>query len=272
MKPTVITPPRRIDRPSLTELWEAREVLYRFGQRDVLLRYRQTVVGVAWVVVQPLVAAGIFTIVFGRVADLESDGIPYFLFSFTGMLAWTLLSTLVTRASGSLVANQSLVAKVFFPRALVPLSTSLAVLLDFVVGLALAIVLLFVYGVSPGWPVLLLPIWIVLLMTLGLGVGLAGAAIMVKYRDLAYVIPWLVQVLLFASPVAYAVSVVPERLAPFYAANPIAWMLEGFRWSLLNTPAPPTWQLVAAPIASGLVLLAGVLVFQRHERSFADLI
>ncbi len=271
-KITVIRPPRRIDRPSVQELWEAREVLLRFGQRDLLLRYRQTAIGVVWVVLQPLLAAAIFALVFGRVAALPSDGIPYFLFAYTGMVAWTFLSSQVTRASGSLVANQALVSKVFFPRALVPLSTLLSVLVDLAVALALGAVLLVVYGVNPGWQVLLVPWWLLQITLLGSGMGLAFAALTVKYRDVMYVLPWLIQIGLYASPVAYALSAVPDDVRPFYDANPITWLLEGFRHSLLGGDAPPTWQWVAAPLVCVLVALVGTVVFQRYERTFADLI
>ena len=171
MKTTVIRPPRRIDRPAFGELWEAREVLVRFGQRDILLRYRQTAIGVVWVVLQPLLAAGIFTIVFGQVADLPSDGVPYFLFSYIGMVAWTFLSNLVTRASGSLVANQALVSKVFFPRALVPLSTILSVLLDLAVAMVLGVVLLVVYGRTRVGRCSWLPWWLLQFALLGAGLG-----------------------------------------------------------------------------------------------------
>lgn len=272
MKTTVVRPPRRIDRPSFSELWDAREVMYRFGQRDLLLRYRQTAIGVVWVVLQPLLAAGIFTIVFGQVADLPSDGVPYFLFSYSGMLAWTFLSSLLSRASGSLVANQALVSKVFFPRALVPLSTLMAALIDLAVALTLGVVLLFVYGVAPGWQVLLLPWWILQLAVLGAGAGLAFAALTVKYRDVTYVLPWFIQIGLYASPVAYALSAVPSSVRAFYTANPVTWLLEGFRWSFLGTSRPPLWQIAAAPAVCVVVAALGMVVFQRYERSFADLI
>lgn len=272
MRTTVIRPPRRIDRPSFRELWDAREVLYRFGQRDVLLRYRQTAIGVVWVVLQPLAGAGIFTLVFGRVAGLPSDGIPYFLFSFSGMIAWTFFSSLVTRASSSLVANQALVSKVFFPRVLVPLSTLMSVLLDLVVALVLGVVLLLVYGVNPGANVLLLPWWLLLLAMMGSGLGIGLAAVMVKYRDVMYVLPWLIQIGLFASPVAYAVSAVPQDARIWYELNPVAWCLEGVRWAFLGAESPAGWQWVAAPVVAVVVLAAGGLLFQRYERTMADLI
>lgn len=275
METVVITPPGRLGLPRWSELWGAREVLYRFGQRDVLLRYRQTAVGVVWVVLQPLAAAGVFSLVFGTVANLPSDGVPYFLFSYAGMLAWNLFNQTVGRAAPSLVSNQALVSKVFFPRLLVPLSTALSVLLDFAVALALGVVLLVVYGVNPGWAVLLLPVWTVLLLGVALGIGLAAASVQVKYRDVGYALPWALQLLLYASPVAYSVQAV-EGLSPavrlLFEANPMTWFLDAFRFSVLGLDAPPAWQVVGMFAVSALVLLAGVLVFQKNERNFADVI
>lgn len=272
MNPIVITPPGRLNLPRWAELWQARDVLVQFGYRDILLRYRQTAVGVVWVLLQPLAAAGIFSIIFGSVAQLPSDGVPYFLFSYVSMLAWNLFSGVLGRASSSLVANQALVAKVFFPRMLVPMSTTLSVLLDFAVALALGGVLLVVYGVNPGWAILLLPVWVALLLLLGLGLGLAASAIMVQYRDVGYVLPWLVQIGLYASPVAYALSAVPSHLQWLFLANPLSWLLEAFRFSLLGTAAPPWWQIVGAVLVSLGALGWGMLVFQGRERAFADLI
>jgi lipopolysaccharide transport system permease protein len=272
VRPTVITPPGRFALPPWRELWESREVAFRFGQRDVVLRYRQTVIGVAWVLIQPLAAAGVFSLVFGSVADLPTGGTPYFLFSFISMLAWTLFASIVTRSAPSLVANQALVSKVFFPRMLVPLSTAMSALLDFVVGLGLGIVLLLIYGVNPGWGVLLLPVWVLLITLIALGIGLACSAWMVRFRDVAYVLPWIMQVALFATPVAYSLDAVPENLQPFFLANPLSWLMELFRFSLLGTPFPPTWQAVGAVVVSLGAFVLGAIVFQRHERTFADLI
>ena len=220
MRTTVITPPTRFPLPHWRELWEAREVAMRFGQRDVVLRYRQTAIGVAWVLIQPLAAAGVFSIIFGSVAQLPTGGVPYFLFSFISLLGWTLFSSIVGRAAPSLVGNQALVSKVFFPRMLVPISTVMSCLLDFTVGLGLGVVLLIVYGVNPGWAVLLLPVWVLLFVLLGLGIGLACSAWMVKYRDIAYVLPWLIQVALFATPVAYSLEAVPANLAAAVQREP----------------------------------------------------
>ena len=268
----VITPPGRFNLPRWRELWDAREVALRFGQRDVILRYRQTAVGVVWVLLQPLVSAGIFTIIFGNLAALPSEGVPYFLFSYVGLLAWNLFSGLVGRSSGSLVANQALVSKVFFPRMLVPISTTLSVLLDFGVSLVLGVVLLLVYRVNPGWGVLMVPFWAILLVLTSLGLGLAASALMVKYRDVAYVIPWLLQVGLFATPVAYSLSAVPSEFRLLFYLNPLSWLVELFRSSMLGS-APSAWWLAPATIVvSLLVFLGGVVAFQSQERTFADLI
>ncbi|MEG3614433.1 ABC transporter permease [Isoptericola haloaureus] len=268
----VITPPGRLNMPRWHELWEAREIFYRFGIRDVVLRYRQTAIGVAWVVLQPLVTAGIFSIVFGRVAGLPTGGVPYMLFAFAGTTAWTVFSGVLSRAAPSLVANQALVSKVFFPRVVVPLSTALSVLLDFAVSLAMFAVLLVVYGVNPGWALLGLPLWTVCAVALGSGLGLAASAIMVKYRDVTYVLPWLVQVMMYATPVAYSLDAVPANLSWLFAVNPLTWLMECFRWSMLGTAAPPAWQVVGLVVASLVALAGGLLVFQRREREFADVI
>ena len=235
MNSIVITPPGKFNLPRWRELWEARDVLYQFGYRDILLRYRQTAVGVVWVLLQPLASAGIFSIIFGNIAQLPSDGVPYFLFTYVSMLAWTLFSGVVGRASGSLVSNQALVAKVFFPRMLVPL-------------------------------------WMLLILLLGLGIGMAASAIMVQYRDVAYVLPWLLQVGLYATPVAYALSAVPSHLQWLFLANPMSWLLEAFRFSLVGTAPPPGWQIASAVLISLGVFVGGALVFQSRERAFADLI
>lgn len=272
MSVTVITPPGRFNMPSWRELWGAREVALRFGQRDLVLRYRQTAIGVMWVLLQPLVSAGIFTIIFGGIANLPTGEVPYFLFTYVSMLAWNLFSNLTTRSAGSLVGNQALVSKVFFPRIMVPLSSLSAVLVDFLVGLVLAAVLCLVLGIGPGWMVLALPAWTLLFVLMALGLGLAASAIMVKYRDVAYLLPWITQILLYASPVAYSLEAVPGNLAWLFQINPLSWLLEGFRSAIIGTPAPPIWQIVGSVLAAVVVLLGGLLIFQSRERDFADLI
>ncbi|WP_159448834.1 ABC transporter permease [Demequina sp. NBRC 110053] len=268
----IVTPPKGLSLPRWSEVWEAREVLWRFGLRDVVLRYRQTVVGVAWVIIQPLMSAGVFTIIFGNVADLPSGGMPYFLFTFAGMLGWNLFGGVVERSAPSLVANQSLVAKVFFPRMLVPMSSAFSVLIDFVVALGLMVVLLVVFGVNPGWAILTLPIWVMLAVLLGLGIGLAASTLLVRYRDVGYVLPWLLQLLFFATPVAYSLEAVPEQLEWLFTINPLSWLMESYRWALLGLDAPPLWQMLGVAGAAIVVMSAGLLVYQRFEREFADVI
>lgn len=272
MNRTIIRPPGRLNLPRWSELWRSREVFYRFGQRDILLRYRQTAVGVAWVFIQPLLAAGIFSIVFGGIAQLPSGGVPYFLFSFAGLLGWNLFNGIVSRSAGSLVANQALVSKVFFPRLLVPLSSVLSVLLDFAVAFGLYVVLLFLFGVNPGWALLLLPFWMLATILLASGVGLAASAASVTYRDIAYLLPWILQLLLYATPIAYSLDAVPSNLRWLFEMNPLTWLMESYRWSLLGSPAPEPWQMIALAGTSVLVGFGGLLVFQSMERGFADVI
>lgn len=268
----VILPPGRLHMPPWRDIWRAREVAVRLAQRDIIVRYRQTFFGFAWVILQPLVGAGIFTIVFGVIAGLSTGATPTFLFTLAGMLAWNLFSGALTRTASSMVSNQALVQKVFFPRVLVPISSLASLLVDFAVGLVLAVILLFVFQINPGWAVLLLPVWVLLMLMIGTGIGLAAAAYMVKYRDVGYVLPWLVQILLYASPVAYALAVVPSSIRWLFDINPATWFLEAFRWSLLGTEAPPGWQVVALVIAAPVILFLGLIVFQTNEREFADYI
>lgn len=270
---TIVLPPGRLNLPRWRELWNAREVAIRMAQRDIIVRYRQTILGVGWVILQPLMSAGVFTLVFGRVAGFQNGvPIPFFLFSLAGTLVWTVFAGTLGRASSAMVSNQSLVSKVYFPRLLVPLSTVASVLLDFLVGLALAVVMLFVWRINPGWPVLLVPVWVLLAAMFGMGVGVAASALMVKYRDVGYVLPWVTQVLMYASPVAYPLSRVPDSIRWLFDINPATWFLEAFRWSLTGMDAPPLWQMISLAVGGPLVLLLGVLWFQRYEREFADVI
>ena len=269
---TVINPPKRVSLPPLRELWDARDVLTQFGKRDVLLRYRQTFVGVAWVLIQPLAAAGIFSIVFGQVAQLPSGGVPYFIFTLVGMMAWNLFNGVTSRASGSLVANQALVSRVYFPRILVPLSTALSAMLDFLVAFGLYIVMMFVFGLGVGWQVLLVPVWALIALMMAIGVGLAAAALAVSFRDVNYALPWVLQILLYATPIAYALDAAPASLRWFFEINPLTWLMEAFRWSLLDLAMPPLWQMIGVVGAGIIALLGGTLVFQSLERGFADVI
>jgi lipopolysaccharide transport system permease protein len=255
------------------ELWQFRDLLARFAARDITLRYRQTALGVTWVVLQPLLGAGILSFVFGNVANLRAPaGIPYFAFSLAGMVLWTAFSQIVVRASASLVANANMVQKVFFPRILLPLSMVLSTMVDVAVSLALVTIVLAVSGVTPGVGLATFPLWMALAMAAGLGIALMASALMVRYRDVQFIVPVGVQLFLFLSPVAYSLAAVPSSSRTLYELNPLAGLLEGFRWSLLDTGAPSVGLTIYAAAASLALLLVGVLVFHRMERGFADVI
>ena len=258
------------------QVWQFRDLLFSLAGRDVKLRYKQTALGVIWVVLQPLMAAGVFTFVFGKLAAFPSDGKPYFLFSYAGLLAWNLFSTTLVKVSGVLLGNSQLISKVYFPRLVLPLSAVPSSLLDFFIALLLMAVLMIGYGVTPGWAILTLPLWMACLLMMSVGLGLVVAALTVTYRDVQYILPVLVQILLYASPVAFSLSYALTRLPtvwhPVLQMNPLAGPLEAFRWSLLDTTAPQAGTLAYAMVVSVAVFLVGAFGFKRMERRFADVI
>jgi len=262
---------------NLQQIWQYRDLLMTLAMRDVKLRYRQTALGAIWVIIQPLLGAGVLSFVFNRVANVPTGEIPPFLFAFVGMLGFTAFSSTLSKASGSLIGNAQLVSKVFFPRLVLPLSTVLSTLVDFGVSLAMLFVLMLVYRIMPGPQLALLPLWLALILCLSLGCGLIAAALMVSYRDVQYVLPVVVNLLTFASPIAYAASFaaskLPASLQPFYfLLNPLAGLLEAFRWSLLGA-ADVKWSYVAYSAVFALLLfLAGAFAFKKMERKFADVI
>jgi len=257
---------------NVRELWQFRDLLATLAQRDVKLRYRQTALGVVWVILQPLMAAGIFSFVFGKVAKMPSDGLPYFVFSFAGLLAWNAFSSTLTKSSGCLLQNSNLVSKVYFPRMVLPLSTVFSTLIDFLVALALMVALMVAYHIAPTAGLLLLPVWLALLIMLAVGIGMYSAALTVTYRDVQYVLPVITQFLLYASPVAYAVSAVPGHLRTVYFLNPISGLLEAFRWSLLGTGHLDPGITLYSVVMAAALFVAGALSFKKMERKFADVI
>ncbi len=262
---------------NIGELWLFRDLLLTLAQRDVKLRYRQTAVGALWVVLQPLLAAGIFSFVFGKVANLPApQGVPYFVFSYAGLLGWTVFSGTVIKVSASLVQNSNLISKVYFPRLILPLSMMFSTLIDFGVALTLLPILMLIAHVVPGIGLLTLPLWFALIMMLALGIGMHTAALAVTYRDVQYVIPVLMQFFLYATPVAYmlsyAMSKIPPAFQPFYFLNPMAGLLEAFRWSLLGHGTLPLVPVAYAAAVSVLVFFGGAYSFKKMERKFADVI
>jgi lipopolysaccharide transport system permease protein len=255
----------------LRELWRFRELVFFLAQRDVKVRYKQTALGVAWVLLQPLLAMGIFSIVFGQ-RGLTTGGVPYPLFVVSALVPWFYFSNATSGASGSIVANTQLISKVYFPRLAIPLAAVLANLIDLSVGLLLELALLVGFGVPLGWQLLAIPLLVVLTVLTALGVSVWLSALDVQYRDVRYAVPFFIQVWLFATPVIYSVADVPERWRPVLALNPMTGIIEGFRWALLGTGDPPLAAL-AGTVAIVLVLLGtGSLYFRRMERTFADVI
>jgi lipopolysaccharide transport system permease protein len=260
-----------IIRLDFRELWAYRELAAFLALRDIRVRYKQAMLGIGWAIFQPLAGVVVFTIVFQRLADVQSDGLPYPVFAYVGLIVWTYVSGAVTRATQSLVSNANLVTKVYFPRLVIPLAAVFPGLLDLAISLPVLIVLGAIYDVQPGWAVLTLPLWVVAAMTVAFAVGLLLSALNVRYRDVNQAITLLVSLWLFLSPVAYPVSAVPAAWLPLYAVNPMSAVIEGFRWCLLGGPAPGPWSLISAAVT--LVLLTGALIyFQKTERRFADVI
>src|SRR5579875_1022126 len=256
----------------LAELWRYRELLWFLAVRDIKLRYKQTALGVAWAVIQPLLTMIVFSIFFGRLGGMPSDSIPYPLFALCALLPWQLFAYALTQSSNSVVNEQRLITKVYFPRLIVPISSVLSGLMDFGVAFLLLLVMMAWYGVTPGWAVVTVPLFVVLAVAAALAVGLWLAALNVQYRDFRYTIPFLTQFWMFASPVAYPSSLVPEAWRPLYGLNPMAGVIEGFRWALLNK-ANPSWGLLAASTAAvALFLTGGLFYFRRMEKNFADIV
>jgi lipopolysaccharide transport system permease protein len=255
---------------TLREIWQYRDLFTALGTRDLRLRYRQTFLGVAWVVLQPLAAAGIFAFVFGTIAGVPTDGQPYLLFALAALAGWNFFSSVLTRASTSLIQNPQLVTRVYFPRLILPLAVLPAALVDLLVTLAAFAAIALTRGQAFDARLIGLPAAIALLGALALGAGFAAAALAVRYRDVQYVLPVLIQLALYASPVAYSSSAVPERWQAVYYANPLAAPIELLRWSLLGTPAPPLRQLWFSVAAALALVGIGAVVFRGIERSFAD--
>ena len=273
----VVEPPSKWVALDLRELFRFRELLLTLAWRDVKLRYRQTALGVSWVVIQPLIAAGILSFVFNRIAALPSDGVPAFLSSFAGMLGWNAFQTTLTKSSGCLLGNANLVSKVYFPRIALPLSTIFAALVDFGVSLPMFAILLVLNRWARTAQMLLVPVWLFLILLLSLGVGLFCSALTVQYRDVQYIVPVAVQFLFFACPIAYSVSSLLERVKDplirnLYFLNPLSGLLSALRWSLLGR-GEVYWGYVGyAAVMSVVVLVAGAYAFRRMEQRFADVI
>ena len=254
------------------ELWEYRELLYFLVWRDVKVRYKQTAIGASWAVLQPLLTMVIFTLVFGRFANMPSNGLPYPIFTYVALLPWTYFARSLSQSITSVVGNAHLITKVYFPRLLLPISAVVAGLIDFAIAFAFLIVMMFWYGIVPDWEIVFLPFFILLTMMTALSVSLWLSVINVRYRDIGQAVPFLLQIWMFISPVAYAVSVVPEKWRLIYSLNPMAGVVEGFRWALTHSESPPILPIVISSIMVTALLYGGLVFFKRMEETFADVI
>jgi lipopolysaccharide transport system permease protein len=269
---TILEPPRAWEGLGLKACGEYGGLLGALALRDIRLRYRQTVLGVAWVLLQPLLGAGVFAFVFGKVARLDSGGAPYFVFSYAGLLGWMLFANIVTKSGTVLIQNAPVITKVYFPRLLLPLSVVLSSLLDFAVALAMMGVLLAIARIGLTERALLLPVWILILLALAVGCGLIAGALSVRYRDVPYITPVVIQFLTYGSPVAYGVQAVPADLRKWLWLNPLSAPLEACRWSLLGVGGLNAEALTYSAVAAATLLVMGLGVFNRLETSFADVI
>lgn len=256
----------------LRELWEYRELLFFLTWRDVSVRYKQTALGAAWAVLQPALTMAVFSIFFGGLAKVPSDGIPYPLFAFCGLLPWQLFAYALNSSANSLLNNERLVTKVYFPRLALPLAAVLAGLVDFAVAFAVLVGMMLYYGIVPGAGIFALPLLLLFALAAAVSVGFGLAALNVRFRDVRYVLPFLTQLWMFVTPIAYPSSLVPEPWRPVYGLNPMAGVVEGFRWALLGRPEAPGAVVLASVASVCLALVASTAYFLRVERNFADVI
>jgi lipopolysaccharide transport system permease protein len=267
-----IYPPTRWAFLDWRELWAYRELIYFLTWRDIKVRYKQTTIGVAWALLQPLAMMTVFTLLFGKLAKLPSEGVPYPLFAFAALLPWQLFSRTISESTNSLVTDQRLITRVYFPRIIVPLATTLAAMADFAIATALLVALMVIYGFFPGTAVLWLPVLVVLMLMTALGVGFWLSALNVEYRDVMYTVPFLNQFWFFVTPVVYSSSLVPEPWRVLYGLNPMAGVVEGFRWALLGVGEGPSPMLAVSTLIAITLFVSGIAWFHRREHTFVDAI
>jgi lipopolysaccharide transport system permease protein len=254
------------------ELWAFRELLFFFTWRDIKVRYRQTVLGAAWAVLQPLMTMLVFSLFFGKLGKMPSDDIPYPLFAYAALVPWTFFSNGITQTSNSMVTSANLLRKIYFPRLVVPAASILAGLVDFSIAFSVLLVLMAFYGFAPTLAAIWLPALLLLAIVTALGIGLWLSALNVQFRDVRHTVPFLTQFWLFATPIAYSSSLLPERWRVVYALNPMVGVVEGFRWALLGTDTAPGPMVAVSTGVAVVLLVSGALYFRRMERTFADIV
>jgi lipopolysaccharide transport system permease protein len=257
---------------NLREIFQYRELLFFLVWRDIKVKYKQTVLGGAWAILQPLITMLTLTVIFGNFAKIPSDGVPYPVFAFAALLPWTYFAQALTRSGNSLVGNAHLITKVYFPRLLIPIASAVTPAVDFVLSFLALAALLIWFGIRPTWSVVALPLFMLLAFMTAFSAGLWLSPINVRYRDVAHIIPFITQLWMYASPVVYPVSLVPSKWRLLYSLNPMAGVIEGFRWALLATDRPDFRVMAVSAAAVLMLLLGGILFFKRMERSFADIV
>ncbi len=270
----LVLEPGRAEKNYWVDLWRYRELFLILAWRDVAVRYKQTVIGIAWAIIRPFLTMVVFTVIFGRVAKLPSDGnAPYALMVFAGMLPWSFFSTSLSEASNSLIGNASLISKVYFPRLIIPVATVVTAFVDFLISFVILVGLMLYYRFAPGWSMLLLPFFMLLAVLASLGPGLWITALNVKYRDFRYVIPFIVQFGLYVSPVGFSSKVIPDQWRLLYSLNPMVGVIDGFRWCILGGDSPIYWPgFFLSLIVVTFFLWLGISQFRKMEKTFADLI
>jgi len=273
VEPTLVIQPRRhLLALDIKAIWEYRELLYFLIWRDLKVRYRQSAIGVGWVILQPLMTMVVFTAVFGKFVGVPSDGLPYPIFIFSALLPWTLFANSLTRGSASVVSNTQLVSKIYFPRLILPLSGVLSPVADFAVAFVILIGMMVWFGISPAWGILALPLLVLLAILTALAIGLWLSALDVRYRDVGHAVPFVVQIWMFITPVTYPVSLVPEKWRLLYSLNPMTGVIEGFRWALLGQQSPDFAVITVSAVMMFTLLVTGTIYFRHTERTFADVI
>jgi lipopolysaccharide transport system permease protein len=269
---TIIRPSKGWVSLKLQELWEYRELLYFLVWRDVKVRYKQTVLGAAWAIIQPFFTMVVFSLFFGKLAKMPSDGIPYPLFSFAALVPWAFFANGLSQASNSVVGSAHLITKVYFPRLVVPISGVVSGIVDFALAFVVLLGMILFYGMVPTLNILWLPFLLLLALVTALGVGMWFSALNVQFRDVRYILPFLTQFWMFATPIVYPSSLLPEPWRTVYGLNPMVGVVEGFRWALLGTQTAPGPIIIVSSLASIVILIGGAFYFKRMEKTFADLV
>lgn len=269
---TLIRPSRGWISLRLNEVWEYRELLYFLIWRDIKVRYKQTIIGGAWAIIQPFFTMVVFSLFFGWLAKIPSDGIPYPIFSYAALVPWMFFANGLSQSSDSLVGNANLIKKVYFPRLAIPTAAVLSGIVDFVLAFSVLLIMMFFYGIIPTWNIVWLPAFLILTLMTSLGVGLWFSAMNVQFRDVRYTVPFLIQFWLFSTPIAYPSSLLSEPWRTVYAINPMVGVVEGFRWALLGTNTAPGPIIIVSSMAAFMVLVSGAFYFRRMEKTFADVV